>query len=68
MQVEGVKFALKHGGRVLLADEMGLGKTIQVQLARYPAVQQRRFYHNLQVYTAVTCQLILGPRANLVCK
>lgn len=31
LQVDGVKFALKNGGRVLLADEMGLGKTIQVQ-------------------------------------
>ncbi|XP_031285771.1 SWI/SNF-related matrix-associated actin-dependent regulator of chromatin subfamily A-like protein 1 isoform X2 [Pistacia vera] len=28
-QRDGVRFALKHGGRVLLADEMGLGKTIQ---------------------------------------
>ena len=36
VQVEGVKFALRHGGRVLLADEMGLGKTIQVQLTGSP--------------------------------
>ncbi|XP_071705443.1 uncharacterized protein [Rutidosis leptorrhynchoides] len=28
-QREGVRFILKHGGRVLLADEMGLGKTLQ---------------------------------------
>ncbi|VDL19745.1 unnamed protein product [Hymenolepis diminuta] len=28
-QREGVKFALKHDGRVLLADDMGLGKTLQ---------------------------------------
>ncbi|KAL9144392.1 hypothetical protein ABFS82_14G293700 [Erythranthe guttata] len=28
-QRDGVRFILKHGGRVLLADEMGLGKTIQ---------------------------------------
>jgi hypothetical protein len=35
VQVDGVKFALKRGGRVLLADEMGLGKTIQV---RNPAI------------------------------
>ncbi|CAD7700961.1 unnamed protein product [Ostreobium quekettii] len=28
-QRTGVKFALKHGGRVLIGDEMGLGKTIQ---------------------------------------
>jgi len=28
-QREGVKFALKHGGRVLIGDEMGLGKTVQ---------------------------------------
>ena len=31
-QREGVKFGVKHRGRVLLADEMGLGKTVQVQL------------------------------------
>jgi SWI/SNF-related matrix-associated actin-dependent regulator 1 of chromatin subfamily A len=29
-QREGVRFALKRGGRVLIADEMGLGKTLQV--------------------------------------
>ncbi|KAH9286123.1 SWI/SNF-related matrix-associated actin-dependent regulator of chromatin subfamily A-like protein 1 [Echinococcus granulosus] len=28
-QREGVRFALKHEGRVLLADDMGLGKTVQ---------------------------------------
>ena len=28
-QEEGVKFALRQGGRVLLADEMGLGKSLQ---------------------------------------
>lgn len=28
-QREGVKFALRHGGRCLLGDEMGLGKTVQ---------------------------------------
>ncbi|KAH8946918.1 hypothetical protein BDL97_11G012600 [Sphagnum fallax] len=28
-QHEGVRFALKRGGRVLIADEMGLGKTLQ---------------------------------------
>ncbi|VDM33410.1 unnamed protein product [Hydatigera taeniaeformis] len=28
-QREGVKFALRHEGRVLLADDMGLGKTVQ---------------------------------------
>lgn len=28
-QMEGIKFALSRGGRVLIADEMGLGKTIQ---------------------------------------
>ncbi|KAL5112227.1 hypothetical protein TcWFU_005871 [Taenia crassiceps] len=28
-QKEGVRFALKHEGRVLLADDMGLGKTVQ---------------------------------------
>jgi SWI/SNF-related matrix-associated actin-dependent regulator 1 of chromatin subfamily A len=28
-QREGVRFALKRGGRVLIADEMGLGKTLQ---------------------------------------
>lgn len=30
-QREGVKFALKHGGRALIGDEMGLGKTVQVR-------------------------------------
>ena len=29
-QREGVRFGVKHQGRVLLADEMGLGKTVQV--------------------------------------
>lgn len=29
-QLEGVRFALRRGGRCLIADEMGLGKTIQV--------------------------------------
>ncbi|GAB4813670.1 hypothetical protein N2152v2_000716 [Parachlorella kessleri] len=28
-QREGIKFALKHGGRALVGDEMGLGKTVQ---------------------------------------
>ena len=28
-QREGVKFALRHGGKALLGDEMGLGKTVQ---------------------------------------
>ena len=28
-QREGVKFGLRHGGRVLIGDEMGLGKTVQ---------------------------------------
>eukprot|EP00854_Cymbomonas_tetramitiformis_P023699 gene23699-28724_t len=28
-QRDGVRFALRHGGRVLFGDEMGLGKTIQ---------------------------------------
>ncbi|KAL2653918.1 hypothetical protein R1flu_022046 [Riccia fluitans] len=28
-QIEGVRFALQHGGRALIADEMGLGKTLQ---------------------------------------
>lgn len=28
-QKEGVKFALRRGGRVLIGDEMGLGKTVQ---------------------------------------
>lgn len=28
-QREGIKFALKKGGRALIADEMGLGKTLQ---------------------------------------
>ena len=29
-QREGVRFALRHGGRALIGDEMGLGKTVQV--------------------------------------
>ena len=29
-QRDGVRFGVKHRGRVLLADEMGLGKTVQV--------------------------------------
>ena len=29
-QKDGVRFGVKHQGRVLLADEMGLGKTVQV--------------------------------------
>lgn len=29
-QLEGVRFALRRGGRCLIADEMGLGKTLQV--------------------------------------
>ena len=29
-QQEGIRFGVKHNGRVLLADEMGLGKTVQV--------------------------------------
>jgi hypothetical protein len=28
-QLEGVRFAVRHGGRVYIGDEMGLGKTIQ---------------------------------------
>ena len=28
-QREGIKFALKQGGRLLVGDEMGLGKTVQ---------------------------------------
>lgn len=38
-QREGVRFGVKHQGRVLLADEMGLGKTVQVFLQR-PEVMQ----------------------------
>lgn len=30
-QRDGVRFGVRHKGRVLLADEMGLGKTVQVQ-------------------------------------
>ena len=29
-QLDGVRFGVKHRGRILLADEMGLGKTVQV--------------------------------------
>lgn len=29
-QRDGVRFALRHGGRALIGDEMGLGKTVQV--------------------------------------
>lgn len=28
-QMEGVRFGIQHGGRMLLADEMGVGKTVQ---------------------------------------
>lgn len=28
-QKEGIKFGVKHFGRVLIGDEMGVGKTIQ---------------------------------------
>ena len=31
-QRAGVRFGVKHKGRVMLADEMGLGKTVQVPL------------------------------------
>ena len=31
-QQEGIRFGVKHHGRVLLADEMGLGKTVQVMM------------------------------------
>ncbi|KAJ1529359.1 hypothetical protein ONE63_006147 [Megalurothrips usitatus] len=37
-QVEGVKYAVSRGGRVLIADDMGLGKTIQ-------ALAIADFYH-----------------------
>ena len=30
-QREGVRFALRHGGRGIIGDEMGLGKTVQVR-------------------------------------
>jgi hypothetical protein len=30
-QVDGIKFALRCGGRCLYGDEMGLGKTVQVR-------------------------------------
>ena len=33
-QREGVRFALRHGGRALIGDEMGLGKTVQVLRSR----------------------------------
>ena len=38
-QREGVRFGVKHQGRVLLADEMGLGKTVQVCRHNPQAVQ-----------------------------
>ncbi|KAK9808009.1 hypothetical protein WJX73_003435 [Symbiochloris irregularis] len=31
-QQEGVRFAVKQGGRVMLADDMGLGKTVQATM------------------------------------
>lgn len=35
-QKEGVRFGIKHDGRVLIADDMGLGKTIQaIAIASY---------------------------------
>jgi hypothetical protein len=33
-QHEGVRFALRRGGRCLIADEMGLGKTLQVYIGK----------------------------------
>lgn len=38
-QREGVRFGVKHQGRVLLADEMGLGKTVQVFLQHLQVMQ-----------------------------
>ncbi len=37
-QQEGVRFGVRHQGRVLLADEMGLGKTVQVLHAVTPPI------------------------------
>ena len=31
-QMDGLRFALRRGGRCLIADEMGLGKTLQVPI------------------------------------
>ena len=39
-QREGVRFALRHGGRALIGDEMGLGKTVQVRPAFDPVPLQ----------------------------
>ena len=38
-QQQGVRFGLKHNGRVLLADEMGLGKTVQVTIRHHRCQQ-----------------------------
>ena len=35
LQREGVKFGIRHRGRVLIGDEMGLGKTLQGMAIAY---------------------------------
>lgn len=40
-QREGVKFALRHGGRALIGDEMGLGKVLCSTVGSTAAVQQQ---------------------------
>ena len=42
-QREGVRFALRHGGRALIGDEMGLGKTVQVRRST-PSVRPPSFF------------------------
>lgn len=37
-QMDGLRFALRRGGRCLIADEMGLGKTLQVLIVCFALI------------------------------
>ncbi len=47
-QREGVRFALRHGGRALIGDEMGLGKTVQVRSSN-PSIRAPSFFQGNRV-------------------
>ncbi len=71
-QREGVKFALRHGGRALIGDEMGLGKTVQVlqsSLAHWAAFHGSRNSNSRAVALCSLCsrrlQLIVRGTACL---
>lgn len=53
-QREGVRFGVKHQGRVLLGDEMGLGKTMQASLPAPPHKHQKAVLANLPL-SSVLC-------------